>query len=222
MIAQLGEMSHLSRPAILRRATETDKARRLERETLIALVRGYLRAGDRDAADAVLDRLVKRLRSAIRSKIASWGMSAPTDREDAESEAVLKIIGYVSSLTPTEEMWECNFAHCFNQRMTTILHALTRRPIPTASLTNDRDGNGGEGRDGLAELPDTRAQSHFKDIEAREAIAALCRQEPKLGPYLYLLREEWTDEQIAAHLHVTTRTLRNWKVTARQFLAPHV
>lgn len=215
--AQLAELSRLPRASVLRRAAATQAAHRWERETLIAVIRAYRRAGDNPAAEAVTGCLVKRLRGAIQAKVSAWETLGKADGEDAAGEAVLKIIGYVSNLTPTEEFWECNFTQCFNQRMNTILTTLTRHPLRTTSLTLGNDDS--EARDGLAELEDFQAQRPFMDIEIQETIAALSQANPQMGEYLFLRREGFTDEEIAAQLGKTSRTLRNWKEQARQFLS---
>ena len=132
-------------------------------------------------------------------------------------DALLRLLRSVSNLTPTEEFWECNFTHCFGLRIITILRDLSN-PKHAGPQTASLSGVGGEGdeQDGLANLPDRRAASDFTDIEAREAVAALGRNNPQIGRYLFLVGEGYTDEEIAAHLKVTTRTLRNWKAKARE------
>ena len=149
--------------------------------------------------------------------MTSWTTFPPADREDAAGEAGLRLLGYVRNLSPTEDFWECNFTYCFTQRMSTILSAFSRARTPTVSLSGT-DDEGGE-RDGLANLPDAGAEARFTDIETRESVAALEREIPQIGPYLFLAREGFTDEEIAAHLGVRTRTLRNWKQRAREWLA---
>ena len=215
--AQLTGLSRLSRTSLLRRVASEERADRLALETLIALVRGYQRAGDRPAADSVLDALVPRLRSAARSKVASWGTAALPDPENAVEEAVVRLLQYVSRGTPSEEFWECNFTHCFGQRMSTILRDLSnqiRTGPQTVSLAGPDDE--GEERDGLSNLPDPGAASDFTDVETQEAVAALGRDNPQISQYWFLALRGYTDEEIAAYLKVTTRTLRNWKGKAQK------
>ena len=164
--AQLTEMGRLPRRGVLRRAADMG-ANRLALETLIAVLRAYLRAGDGEAADTVLEHLTVRLRGPIFAKAASWTTIAPADREDAAGEAGLRLLGYVRNLSPTEEFWECNFTHCFTQRMSTILKAIGQAGTPTVSLSGT-DDEGGE-RDGLANLPDAGAEARFTEMEARES-----------------------------------------------------
>ena len=215
--AQLTDLGHVSRASVLRRAASEDRATRPALETLIALVRAYLRAGDRPAADAVLEALVPRLRKAVGPKVAAWGTVRLPDQENAVEEAVLRLLQYVSSVTPSEEFWECNFTHCFGLRIITILRDLSnpRHAGPqTVSLSGVSDE--GDEQDGLANLPDASSEADFTDVEAREAVAALGRDNPQIGQYLFLVGQGYKDLEIAAILKVETRTLRNWKAKARE------
>ena len=215
--AQLTELARLPRASILRRAASEDRASRPALETLIALIRAYLRAGDEAAADSVLTAFIPRLRNAVRHKVKAWGTKALPDQENAVDEAVLRIVAWVTTLTPSEEFWECNFTHCFSQRMSTILGNLSAE-AHTGPRTVSLSGTGEEGdeQDGLLNLPDLGAEADFTAIEAREAVAALGRDNPQIGRYLFLVGQGYTDEEIAAHLGVRTRTLRNWKAKARE------
>ncbi len=217
--AQLSELARVSRTAVLRRAVSEDRASRPTLETLIALARAYLRAGDKTAADAILDALVPRLRNVVRPKVAAWGTRALPDQEDAVAEAVVRLLRSVSNLTPAEEFWECNFTHCFGLRISTILRDLSA-PAHTGPRTVSLSGATDEGgdRDGLLNLPDWGAAADFTAVEAREMSAALGRDNPQISRYLFLVGQGYTDEEIAAPLGTTTRTLRNWKAKAREAL----
>ena len=50
---------------------------------------------------------------------------------------------------------------------------------------------------------------------AGHEVVGLARSEASAGK---LAREGFTDEEIARHLNVTTRTFRNWKDKARQWM----
>jgi hypothetical protein len=210
--AQLAALSRLSRSAALRRAAETDPARRLERETLVAAARAFRRAGDQAAAGRVVGALIARVRPAVRAKVNAWAPLLPPDREDAEAQAILALAEYVNCLEPKEELWECNFVAPFRLRLITVLKGLTRRRVPTTSLTSEE----GDERD---DLPDPRAALAFTAVELREAILALDGHIPRMGEYLYLSQAGLTDRECAARLGVTDRTLRHWRARAQALLA---
>jgi hypothetical protein len=209
--AQLAEMSRLSQSAVRRRAAETDPERRLERETLIALVRGYGRAGNKDAADTILVLLVQRVTSAVAAKVSRWAGMTPEDKTDAQRQMIVQICEQVSSLSQTAELWECNFTWCFNQRSITLWHRLTDRKVATVSA--ETQNSDGESRDRLEQQPDPA--DRFADIELRELVALVSGGSAKRSQAIFLRMSGFSEEEIAERLDVTSRTLRNWTTEAR-------
>lgn len=216
--AELAALGRLPRRRILARAAEASAGRDgpLSREALTALVRGFVRAGDSEAADAVLDALLRRVRPALTARAAAWRTLSPVDFEDAAAEAMLTLAGFVRATGPTEELWECNFATCFKLRMDSVFLRAARRRRPTSPLT--AIGADGEARDLLAETPDPRGEEPFADLEAGAVRQALIRAVPGLGEYLFFSDAGYSDAEIAARLSVSDRTLRNWKAKGREFL----
>jgi len=209
--AQLAEMSRLTQSAVLRRAAETGPERRLERETLVALVRGYGRAGNKDAADAVLEMLIGRINAALAAKVSSWAGLTPEDKTDAQRQMIVQICEQVSSLSQTAELWECNFTWCFQKRLITLWHRLTDRKVitvPAETQTHD-----GETWDRLEQQPDPA--DAFADIELRELAALVSGGSAKKSEAIFLRMSGFSEEEIAARLGVTSRTLRNWTAEAR-------
>ena len=151
--AQLTELARLSRSAVLRRAAETEPARRLERETLVALVRGYERAGDTAAADAVLVLLTERISRAVAAKAAGWAGLTAEDKLDAQRQMMLIVCEQARTLTPAAELWEGNFGHCFNRRCITLWRSLTEREIPTVPAEIQMSGGENPGPLGAAAGP---------------------------------------------------------------------
>lgn len=211
--AQLREMSRLSRSAVLRRAAAANKGNGLERETLVALIRAYRRAGDADAADQILGNLVRRQRPAIQARVRAWRTLAAVDHEDAESQGVLKLMEYVNSLEPGEELWECNFTGSFNFRMISLLKGMAARRVPTVS--SSVESAHGEEWDRLEALPDFASAARFSGVEVRDMIAALSGSNPQIGEFLYLSFTGMADAEIGVRLGVSDRTLRNWKTRLR-------
>ncbi len=209
--AQLLEMGRLSRSAVLRRAREMGPDRRLERETLAALVRGYLRAADKDAADAVLEMLIRRVSGAIAGKISLWPGLSPEDKVDAQRQMIGHICEQVSSLSPSAEFWECSFAFCFNKRLITLWHRLTDRQAATVPAeVQNRDG---EPLDRLEQQADPA--DGFADLELQDLVALVSGGSAKRSQAIFLRMSGFSEEEIAARLEVTSRTLRNWTAEAR-------
>ncbi len=210
---QLSALGRLPRTARLRRATETRRDHWLERETLVAVVRAFRRAGDTDAAGRVLDVLLRRLRPAVAARVREWRTLPPMDMEDAEGQAMLMLTGHVNSLAPGDAFWECNFTGAFNARLITLLKRLTSKHVAATSAT--ALGADGEEWDRLAGVPDPAVLDAYAGVEARALIADLSGADSRLGEMLYLSLEGDTDLEIAARLGVTDRTLRHWRARLR-------
>ncbi len=209
--AQLLEISRLPPSAVLRRAGETDPTRRLERETLVALVRGYGRAGRKDAADAVLELLIERISGAVASKVSTWAGLTSEDKTDAQRQMLLQVCEQVSSLSPAAEFWECNFTFCFQKRLITLWHSLTDRKV--ATVPAEAVTHGGERWDRLEQQPDPADM--FADIELRDLVTGVSGGDAKRSQAIFLRMSGFSDEEIAKRLGVTSRTLRNWTTEAR-------
>ncbi len=210
------ELSRLTPGQVQRCVAETDKNKWLARETLVAVVRGCRRAGNEDAARRVLEVLIRRHRPTIIARVKAWRTIPASDYEDAEGHVVIKLMEAVNSVAPSEELWECNFAGSFNWRVLTYLKQFAAQRTPTIE-TISRSASGEE-YDRLAELPDGGAEISFQEIEVRELIASLSRDNPQIGEFLYLSMAGVSETVIASRLKVTDRTLRNWKTRLRLVL----
>ena len=209
--AQLTELSRLSRSAVLRQAHETDPDRRLARETLVALVRGYERAGDTDAADAVLELLIQRIGPALGRTVSSWAGLTSEDKADAQRQMIVQICEQVGSLHPGAEFWECNFTFCFNKRLITLWRSLTERKVATVSA--EIQSHNGETLNRLEQQP--HPADALAEIELRDLAALVSGGSAKKAQAILLKTSGFSDEEIAARVGITSRTLRNWITEAR-------
>ena len=209
--AQLTELCCLNRGAVRRRVAETDPSRRLERETLVALVRGYLRVGSCDEADKVLEILIGRVSGAIAGKIGTWAGLTPDDRVDAQRQMVAVLCEQVSDLSSTAEFWECNFTVCFQRRLITLWHILTDRKLPTMSTTTK--GSDGEAYDRSEQFADPA--DPLAEIEMKSLVEIVSGGSAKKSEAIFLRVHGFSDEEIAKRLDVSSRSLRNWAAEAR-------
>ena len=208
--AQLAGLCDLSRAAVLRRAAETEKDRRLERETLVAVVRGFLRAGNSEDADAVLLLLLRRVHGAIAAKTAGWAGLTTEDKTDARQQMAALLCEKACDLGPGAEFWECNFTTSFNRASISLWHSLTDHALPTVSNTIEMSGGGRVDRvEHYADPAET-----FRDMEMQSLVELVSGGSAKRGEALFLKLNGFSDEDIAKRLSVTTRTLRNWTAEA--------
>ena len=207
--AELTALSRLPVRLVLARAEETRKDRRLAHETLVAVVRGFLRVGNITAADTVVTALIDRLRPIVRAQAQQRSALFMADVDDAVEDALLKIIQYIRSTDAGQEFWECNFAHGFKFRLADAFRRAARQRRNTLSLTSEW-ADGAE-RDRVDALPDTASEIAFDDIETKQMIQAITQAVPGFDEYYTLHRFGCTDKEIAARMVVSDRTLRNWK-----------
>lgn len=208
--AQLATLGGLSRAAVLRRAAETEQDKRLEREALVAVVRGFLRAGHQDDADTVLLLLIKRVSGAIAAKTAGWESLTPEDKIDARQQMTALLCEKVCDLRLGAEFWECNFTTSFSRAAISLWHSLTDHPLPTVSNTIEMSG--GETVDRVAQIADP--SETFRNMEMQSLVELVSSGSAKRSEALFLKLNGFTDEEIAKRLTVTTRTLRNWNAEA--------
>ena len=207
--AELTILSRLPVRQVLARAEETRKDRRLAHETLVAVMRGFLRAGNTAAADAVLTALVDRLRPIVKAQAQQWSVLFVADVDDAVENALVKIIGYVRSTDAGQEFWECNFAYGFKFRLSDAFRHAARQRRNTLSLTSEWAD--GEERDRMDALPDTASKIAFDDIETQQMVQAITQAVPGFAEYYTFHKLGLTDKEIALNMGVADRTLRNWK-----------
>lgn len=208
--AQLAALRGLSRAGVLRRAAETEKDTRLEWETLVAVVRGFLRAGNPDDADMVLLCLIRRVSGAIAAKTSAWAGLTAEDKTDARQQMAAIVCEKVCDLRPGAEFWECNFTTSFNRAAISLWHSLTDHALPTVS--NVIEMNGGETVDRVEQFADP--SETFKNIEMQTLVEMVSGGSAKRSEALFLKLNGFSDEDIAKRVNVTTRTLRNWTAEA--------
>ncbi len=214
--AELIALSHLPTGQVVVRAKETSRDRRLAHETLVAVVRGFLRSGNIQASDAALTALIDRLRPLVKVRALQWSALFAADVEDAVEDALLTLIGYIRSTDAGQEFWECNFAYGFKFRLSDAFKHAARQRRKTQSLTTEWAD--GKERDQGDDLPDTASETAFEDIETQQMVQAITQAVPGFAEYYTLHRLGYNDKEIAAKMGVADRTLRNWKDRAKTLL----
>lgn len=207
--AELAALSRLPARQVLAQAKETHKDRRLAHETLVAIVRGFLRAGNTKASDAALTALIDRLRPLVKARAQQWSAVFPADVDDAVEDAVLKLIGYIRATDAGQEFWECNFAYGFKFRLSDAFKHAARQRQNTHSLT--AKWADGKERDQGDDLPDTASEIAFDDIETQQMVQAITQAVPGFAEYYTFHKLGYSDKEIAVKMKVTDRTLRNRK-----------
>lgn len=207
--AQLVALSRLPAGQVVVRAQEMHKDRRLAHETLVAIVRGFLRAGNTKASDAALTALIDRLRPLVKARALQWSALFAADVDDAVEDALLSLIRYIRNTDAREEFWECNFAYGFKFRLSDAFKHAARQRQNTHSLT--AEWADGKEHDQGDDLPDTASEIAFDAIETQQMVQAIAQAVPGFAEYYTFHKLGYNDKEIAAKMDVTDRTLRNRK-----------
>ena len=216
--AELTELSRLERASVLKYVASADTREGPAWETLVAMARAYLRAGDPKAARQVLDALVRRVGALIAGKVAGWEGVTSEDRVDAKREAIRLLLRCVLNLDAGQELWECNFRHCFNFRMISLWKKIVAGRGREVSLS--AQNTEGETYDGLEQIADP--QDAFAELEGNDFCRLLLPDYPQISRLIHLRLAGYSDVEIAAQVGVTDRTLRNWTKIAQSLWAKYV
>src|SRR5262249_40769949 len=119
-------------------------------------------------------------------------------------------------LSPRSQFWEVRFWTCLQRRLSNTLkkYQTTDRNEVTPEPLTDSEGHETPLMDTWAAPQKLSPQDR---VEIREALALLTARERKAFYLFYY--EDWTQAEIASHLQVTDRTIRNLLGHAEKTLA---
>lgn len=188
----------------------------IQEETLVSLLRIWEREGDHMAADRIAELLIERTARKITRQIACWKL-APRHAEECTLDVQTSLIEAIYSGERNHEFWEVRFWVCLERRITNAVRKYrtqTDREIHLKPL-EDEDGGQSEQLERFAATPALTPQER---VEIGEALALLTENE-RIAFVLYN-GEQWSQQEIADHLKVTDRTVRNLLGRAHRRLEP--
>jgi RNA polymerase sigma factor (sigma-70 family) len=181
-------------------------------EDLVCVLRMRL-AGGRDAdAGEIAECLVVRSARTIASRVRKLSLFRKDEAEDAEAETVLRLIGQLRSLEPSQEFWEVRYMVCLERLVKDVVRQalLQRRNQVEFSALDTFAGDAVDSvRANEAVSPDDR-------VMIAAALSSLGDEDRQLVALRYV--EQFTEEEIAAILGTTSRTVRNRLARARERL----
>jgi RNA polymerase sigma factor (sigma-70 family) len=184
-------------------------------ETMVCLIRERSAAGDEDGAWALMMQLLKRCEKSIKRNCFSWQGLSPYQREEAEEAILCALFTEWRSLAPEHEFWEVRFALVLKRKTLDELSRQARVVANETTLSPQDDGDG-------SALDPWETFVDLRDLgpEARALIGAALGQLPEHERKALMLHQyfRWTEEEIAEHLKVTSRSVRNYLTRAKERL----
>lgn len=186
-------------------------------ESLVFWVREYLGRGEQTFAWRIADTLIRRVEPTVSRYLSKIYGLTRDQRVEISEDLALTLYTEWMSLEPAHEFWEVRFGICLKRK---VIDAITRhRRIAQHEVMlapQEEDANSPT-EDPLSRFADEKTLSPEVTVMMKMALDSL--PEPlRTGFYLYH-HEGWTEESIAEHLAVTSRTVRNYLRRAERHLA---
>lgn len=191
-----------------RAALPADAADGLREEAVVGLVRAMVRQGDEHSAWTLIEALTVRVNRTLIGHTWRLLPGSRDGREELRDDIVKGLYVVWHSLEPAHEFWEVRFGLCLKRFImdTAKRHRLVGQrevhPEP-------RGGMEDEAPDPYpSEFPDPNAADPFQGALLATALMAI--PEPYRLAFYLRRHEQWDAESIAAHMKVTSRTVRNY------------
>jgi RNA polymerase sigma factor (sigma-70 family) len=218
VIIQVAEMRALPSSEFWRRVQITDfQAKNCPRqESLVYFLREFMRTGDEDGSWRMVEALAARVAREVTRRLSAWKSLSRYQRDEVEEAIRTALFTEWRSLAPEHEFWEVRFGTCLRRKIYDEIDKISKVRSNETLLEPlwDDDGNSSDAwetiRDKMAESPETQAL----------VTDALLRLPPGVRTAFVLYNyEDWTEESIAEHLKVTSRTIRNYLRRAGELLS---
>lgn len=218
VLADIAALERLDDDAFWRRASIRDYQQpgcpRLE--TLVYFVRSCARSGRADEAWRIVEILTRRVTPTITNRLARvYGISRD-QVDDLYEDVIGDLYEEWVSDEPAHEFWEVRFSVCLERK---VIDAIKRhRRIRENEITLAVVSEEGAAMDPLEQMPDLAALDPEMAATVRAALDSL--PEPLRTAFFMAEFGGFTEEAIAEHLGVTSRTIRNYLVRVRKLLEP--
>ncbi len=216
--AQIRQLLQASRVEFWRRAVVRDHHSPdwIQEETLVSLLRIWERGGDTRTADRIAELLIDRTARKIARQIACWKLS-PQHAEECLQDVQSSLIEAIYSGERSHEFWEVRFWVCLERRINNAVRRYRTVTVREVSLQPIEDEEGHQ-TERLEQFHAPTPLTPQDRVEMGEALALLTENERTA--FVLYNGEQWSQQEIADHLQVSDRTVRNLLVRAHKRLEP--
>ncbi|HZO88145.1 MAG TPA: sigma-70 family RNA polymerase sigma factor [Chthonomonadaceae bacterium] len=191
-----------------RRARLQDRsaAEWVQDEALVSILRHRNRRGESEAAWQIAELLIERSARFIYQHIRCWRQLTAQQVEECIRDVQVQMLQDLFSEERRCEFWEVRFWLCLKRRLINLVQkyrAAAEAEMEPSPIEDD-EGRATDFFDRVS-APDTLSAQQRAEIA--EALALLTDQERTV--FVLYHYEDWPQQQIAAHLNVTDRTVRN-------------
>jgi RNA polymerase sigma factor (sigma-70 family) len=218
VVAQINLMLQSPRAEFWRRARQREHTSPdwLQEETLVAILRIRERQGEPDEADRIAELLIERTTRKIARQIGCWKLASQYV-EECTRDVQAGLIEAIYSDERNHEFWEVRFWVCLERRINNTVRKY-RNLMDRETVYKILESEDGSQTETVDFVPDVEPITPQLQAEMGEALALLTEHE-RLAFVLYN-GEQWSQQEIAEHLQVTDRTVRNLLSRAHRRLEP--
>jgi RNA polymerase sigma factor (sigma-70 family) len=178
----------------------------VQEEALVNILRTWNRSGDGDDAWKIAELLIERSARFIRQHVACWKQLTPAQSDECIRDVQVQMLQDLFDDGRSCEFWEVRFWLCLKRRLLNIVQRY-RTAAQVERQPNAIEDDEGHTTDYFDRIAAPSGLSPQQQIEIGEALALLTEQE-RTAFVLYHFHD-WPQQQIADHLKVTDRTVRN-------------
>jgi RNA polymerase sigma factor (sigma-70 family) len=207
-----------SAPEFWQRARQPDHTRPdwVQEETLVSILRIWNRRGEGEGAWKIAELLLERSARFIRQHVTCWKQLSAAQIVECVRDVQAQMLQDLFDDGRGCEFWEVRFWLCLKRRLLNIVQKY-RVTAENERQPNPIEDDEGHSTDYFDRVAAPSGLSPQQRVEIGEALALLTEDER--AAFVLYHYEDWPQQQIAAHLHVTDRTVRNLLSRAQQRLA---
>lgn len=218
VLAQIEALHDCSRGEFRRRAAIRVHTHSgfVSEEALVYFIRERHLAGQGAEAGDLIALLEERCRKRAARTLAGWSQLTATQRDDCYHDLVSHMFVALISLETKDEFWEIRFWHCLDWKLSNIAqkyHAVAQNEFVPESGPNSE----GKPLDFLGNIAAPTRLTPEERVLVSEALRTLTPDQRTV--FVLFHYEQWTQEEIAKHVGVTDRTVRNRLESAEKRLA---
>lgn len=218
VVEQIEALRRCSRSEFRRRVEIRDHTRPdfVSEEALVYFVRELHPAGRSAEAGDLIELLEERCRKRVARTLTGWSQLSATQREDCYNDLVSQMFVALISLETKDEFWEVRFWHCLDWKLSNIAqkyHSIAQNEFVPDSGPNEE----GKTSDYMANMAAPARLTSEERVLVQEALRVLTQDQRLV--FILFHYEQWTQEEIAKHIKVTDRTVRNRLESAEKRLA---